>query len=54
MIMLSIKLADFIKDSLQGLFNQWGGINETGVAEEAFNKAMTEWGFDTNFKSKNS
>lgn len=36
MLSMLMKLADFVKDSLQGLFNQWGGINETGIAEEAF------------------
>ena len=35
LILMFIKLADFFKDSLQGLVNKWGGINETQEAENA-------------------
>ncbi len=34
-LLIVMKLADFFKDSLQGLFEQWGGIDETAVAGEA-------------------
>ena len=33
LVMMFMQLADFFKDSLQGLVQKWGGINETGVAE---------------------
>lgn len=37
LITMIMKLSDFVRDSLQGLFSQWGGINETGVANQTFN-----------------
>lgn len=33
LVMMFMQLADFFKDSLQGLVQKWGGINETGIAE---------------------
>lgn len=35
LILMFMKLADFFKDSLQGLVQKWGGIDETRVAEGA-------------------
>ncbi|MCQ2979259.1 MAG: hypothetical protein MJ245_05645 [Clostridia bacterium] len=35
-----MKIADFIRDSIQGLFTQWGGINETAQAEGVYNTVV--------------
>lgn len=42
-ILLFMKLADFFKDSLQGLVQKWGGIDETGVAQNLAG-TMVGWG----------
>lgn len=33
-VMMLMQLADFFKDSLQGLVEKWSGINETAIAEK--------------------
>ena len=45
-VMMLMQLADFFKDSLQGLVQKWGGIDETGVAQNVAG-TMVQWGKKT-------
>ncbi len=41
LLTMILKLSDFIKDSLQGLFNAWGGVDETKTAISGLNEAKS-------------